>query len=177
MVWGKEVEVLNKLPVSMQFNFPEDVGILTFEEGRDRKPDVKKAWIDDMKISNNSWGYIEGQTYRDPNVIIDGLIDRVSRGGGLVLSLCPKADGTINEPQKEILRQMGSWLKKNGEAIYGTRPWKIHAEGDSEKLITKNKHPKWDFRGKTDATDIRFTKKGNDLFVLTLDFPNENESY
>jgi len=75
--------------------------MLTFEEGRDREA-----------VVNNTW------------------VDRVSRGGGLVISLCPKADGTISQEQKDILSEIGAWLEINGEAIYGTRKWKIQAEGN-----------------------------------------------
>jgi len=169
--WRKEVEVLNKLPVSMLHNFPENVGMLTFEEGRDRPAMVNQPWIDDMKISDRSWGYIECQQYKDPDVIIDGLVDRVSRGGGLVISLCPKADGTINEEQKMILQEMGNWLKINGEAIYGSRTWKIHAEGNEEKLITGGAHPKWVFDS-CNHEDIRFTTRDNKVYIIALGWPD-----
>ena len=172
--WNKEVEILNKLPVSMKFNFPEKVGMKTFEEGRDRGAEVKGSWVDDMKISHFSWGYVEGQTYKDPNVIIDGLIDRVSRGGGLVVSLCPKADGTISQEQQDVLREIGGWLKINGDAIYGTRKWKIQSEGDEEKLITRGSHPKWEF-DLCDETDVRFTKKGNALYAMVLGIPEGDQ--
>ncbi len=168
--WNKKVEILNKLPVSMKFNFPEVVGMKTFEEGRDRAGTVNGSWIDDMKISHTSWGFIEKQTYKDPNVIIDGLIDRVSRGGGLVISLCPKADGTISQEQKDVLKEIGGWLNVNGEAIYGTRKWKIQSEGDDKKLITKGVHPKWEF-DLCDGSDIRFTKKDDALYALVLGPP------
>lgn len=169
--WGAQVEVLNKLPTSMEFNFPREFGVLTFEEGRDREARVDRPWIDDMKISTRSWGYIEGQTYKPADEIIDGLIDRVARGGGLLLSLCPKADGTIPEPQRKVLLEMGAWLKTHGEAIYGTRPWKTHAEGPEDKIHRKRgKHAKWVF-GDCDAGDIRFTTKGNTLYAIALGWP------
>ena len=171
--WGKPVEVLNKLPTSMKFNFPRGFGVLTYEEGRDREAKVDRPWIDDMKISTFSWGYIEGQTYKRVDEILDGLIDRVSRGGGLLLSLCPLADGTLNKPQKDILLAMGGWLKTNGEAIYGTRPWKIHAEGSEDHIrVKQGKHPKWVF-GTCGAGDIRFTrsKDGKTLYAIALGWP------
>jgi len=173
--WGRQVEVLNKLPTSGKFNFPRDFGVLTFEGGRDRPAVVDKAWIDDLAISNDSWGYIEGQTYKSVNQIIHGLIDRVSRGGGLLLSLCPKADGTINAEQQHLLLSMGQWLKQNGQAIYGTRPWKVHAEGPIDKLQYERRgHSRWSFRN-CNAEDIRFTCKENTLYAITLGCPDGNK--
>jgi alpha-L-fucosidase len=173
--WQKPVEVLNKLPTTKKFNFPEEFGVLTFEEGRDRGPVVNRPWIDDMKISDQAWCYIEGQTYKSANEIIDGLVDRVSRGGGLLLNLSPKADGTIPEKQKDILREIGKWLKTNGDAIYGTRPWKIQAEGPEEKFFEGTQHKKWVFRDRCDSGDIRFTIKENSLYAIALDWPSNQK--
>ncbi len=173
--WHSKVEVLNKLPMNMKFNFPRDFGVLTFENGRDRPAVVEEPWIDDMQISTDSWCYVQGQTYRSPNEIIHGLIDRVSRGGGLLLSLCPKADGTINAQQQHILRTMGQWLKQNGQAIYGTQPWKVHAEGPIDKLQYQRRgHSRWRFKN-CNAGDIRFTCKENTLYAITLGRPNTNK--
>ena len=169
--WGKGVEVLNKLPVSMRFNFPRKFGMLTFEEGRDRGEKVDRPWVDDMKIGDRSWGYVVGMKYRPAGEIIDGLIDRTARGGGLLLSLSPKADGTIPAGQRKVLLEMGKWLETNGEAIFGTRPWKVHAEGPVSKLRRgRRKHTKWVFDN-CSAEDIRFTCRGDKLYAIALGWP------
>ena len=162
--------MLNKLPVTGQFNFPREYGILTFEEGRDRLGRVERPWIDDMKISNRAWCYIEGQEYKSANEIIDGLVDRVARGGGLLLNFSPKADGTVPDEQKRSMLAVGRWLQTNGEAIFATRPWKIAAEGDETKLRARQ----WKF-GACDASDIRFTrsKDGRTLYAIILGYPKQ----
>ncbi len=164
-------EVLNKFAGSMKFNFPRDFGMLTFEAGRDRPAKVDRPWIDDLSIAKGTWGYVEGMSLYSTREVLHGLIDRVSRGGGLVLSLAPKASGEIPEDQKAILREMGDWLKVNGEAIYGTRSWKVHSEGSTEKLISRNgQHTGWRF-DQCEAEDIRFTRKGDALYAIALGWP------
>jgi len=170
--WNTEVEILNKLPSSMTWNFPEDFGVLTFEEGRDRPPFVERPWIDDQKIGEGSWGYIEGLPSKKVNTVLDGFIDRVARNGGLLLSLSPKADGSLPQNQKDVLLGMGDWLRVNGEAIYGTRPWSIPSEGNTDKLWDRSQtHAKWVFEDNCTAEDIRFTRKGNTLYAIALDWP------
>ncbi len=160
----------------MKFNFPEQFGVPTYESGRDRKADVNDPWIDDLKIGVNSWGYIEDLRYETAEEIVKGLADRVSRNGGLLLSLSPKADGTIPQEQKDILQDIGKWLSINGEAIYGTRPWKFHTEGDLDKMLQDNGngHVFWRF-GSCNSEDIRFTRRGNDLFAIALGWPGDGK--
>ena len=170
--WGKSVEVLNKLPVTGRFNFPAEYGILTFEQGRDRLGRVERPWIDDMKISNRAWCYVEGQKYKSANEIIDGLADRVARGGGLLLNFSPRADGTVPKEQKASMLAVGRWLKANGEAIFATRPWKVAGEGDETKLRARG----WKF-GDCDASDVRFTrsKDGRFLYAIVLGYPKAGQ--
>jgi alpha-L-fucosidase len=81
------------------------------------------------------------------------------------------ADGTIPEPQKQVLLEVGDWLRQNGEAIYGTRPWKIHAEGPVDKVRSdRTRHRTWVFAD-CDAGDIRFTCKDNTLYAVALGWP------
>ena len=86
-------------------------------------------WQTDTTISNRSWGYVDNDTFKSPEFLIHQLADIVSKNGNLLLNVGPRADGTIPDEAQKVLREIGAWLKTNGEAIYETRPWQVYCEG------------------------------------------------
>ena len=102
------------------------------------------------------------------DLTFDDLIDIVSKNGGLLLNIGPKADGTIPEREVQMLREIGAWLQVNGEAIYGTRPWKIYGEGPT--LTEEGPMREREDKPMT-AADIRYTTKGSTLYAIALDWP------
>jgi alpha-L-fucosidase len=83
-----------------------------------------------------------------------------------------RSDGTIDPTEMRIVKEIGAWLKVNGESIYGTRPWTVCGEGPA--METKNAIQEQGFnegKVKLTASDIRFTKKGNALYVTLLGKP------
>jgi alpha-L-fucosidase len=108
----------------------------------------------------HSFGYNQFETeehYLSTEELIHSFIDIVSKNGNLLINVGPMADGTIPPIQQNRILALGDWLKKNGEGIYGTRPWE-HAEGES-----------------TLGIPVRFTKKENNIFVFLLGTPSAQE--
>jgi alpha-L-fucosidase len=68
---------------------------------------------------------------------------------------------------------VGAWLKVNGDAIYGTRPWKIYGEGPTK--VTEGSFHDTDTQPYT-AEDFRFTTKGAALYAIELGWPSNHEA-
>lgn len=172
--WNKEVTVLNKLATNLMHNFPNEFGVLNYEAGRSRKGKISRPWNDDIKIGDPSWGYVANQRYLTGKQILHNLIDRVSRGGSLMLSISPKADGTIPEGQQQVLRDVGAWLGVYGEAIYNTRGWIVHGEGDDARFIDESgTHLQWNLDN-CNSSDKRYTQSedGRIIYAFTLGRPS-----
>jgi alpha-L-fucosidase len=127
-----------------------------------------------------SYGYNRAEDlniYHTSRELVFILVDTVSRGGNLLLDIGPRADGTIPVIMEERLTQMGDWLKINGEAIYGTKPWKntrqwtagevpkieYNKEYSSAYDVTKLIEKSADGKAFIEAF---FTSKGNDVYAI-----------
>ncbi len=160
--WGRGVAI------NYKFNaFAEGTAVFDVERGQlsDIRP---QFWQTDTSISKNSWGYIQNHDYKTAATLLGDLVDVVSKNGALLLNIGPQPDGTIPEQEQKILLDMGHWLTINGEAIYGTRPWKVFGEGPTHVASGAFTDTK-----RTDFTsqDIRFTTRGDTLYAITLARP------
>ena len=162
--WDKGV-VINYKNVS----FPDQAAVLDLERGK--LAGIRKlAWQTDDAIGNNSWGYAAGNTFKSAQYVITNLVDIVSKNGNLLLNIGPRSDGTITDEETATLLGTGKWLDINGEAIYGTRPWKIYGEGPTESASGSFADQKKPFTAK----DIRFTQKGAVLYAIAMGQPADN---
>lgn len=163
---GKEVVVTYK-----QEDLPREVGIEDYEKGRaDKITDF--VWLTDDTISLGSWCYTENLGIKESSEIIRTMADIVSKNGQLMLNISPKADGTIPDNQKKVLLEIGEWMRKNGEAIYGTRPFVEYGEGPA-RMESSGGFAK--MKGSYTAKDIRYTRKGNVVYAIVLGWPRENQ--
>lgn len=162
--WGEEVVICYKHDAFM-------FGTALVDIERGQFADIQPFyWQTDTAIAKNSWCYTENNDFKKAKDILCDLVDIVSKNGNLLLNVGPKADGTISDEDKAVLLEIGEWMEKNGEAIYGSRPWRIAAEGPTkvaEGQFTDGKDKVFT------AEDFRFTVKGDSLYAICLHYPED----
>ncbi|KGF82901.1 alpha-L-fucosidase [Massilia sp. JS1662] len=121
-------------------------------------------WQTDTSMGD--WFYSEGYKYKTTQDVVYMLADIVSKNGNLLLNVVQYPDGSLPPESRKFLDEMAAWMQVNGEAIYGTRPWKTFGEGPTRLEAGA-------FKENADytAADIRFTTKGGALYAITLGEP------
>jgi alpha-L-fucosidase len=146
-------------------------GVRDFERGQ-QDHIIADHWQTDTSVSNTSWGYIEHDTFKKPDFLVRQLVDIVSKNGNLLLNIGPRPDGTIPDEVRNTLLDIGAWLKVNGEAIYGTTPWKTFGEGPTQvKSGTFNDTETKPYT----ALDFRFTAKGTAVYAMGMACPADGK--
>lgn len=98
---------------------------------------------------NDTWGYKSyDENWKSTKVLLQNLVDIVSKGGNYLLNVGPTAEGVIPAPSVERLKEIGKWMETNGEAMYGTTASPFH-------------YLPWG----------RGTQKGNKLFLHVFNWP------
>jgi len=129
---GQAVYVNNK---GKNRNWPDGVGCL--EKDNLKLKVIGPKW-QSCTTFGTSFGYLEGDTYKSIEGVIHEMIEVVSRNGNFLINIGPKADGTLVPEQVDRLKAMGDWLKINGEAIYGSRYWKVNQQENEHLSFTTN---------------------------------------
>ena len=138
-------------------------------EGRLLKDIKAEPWQTDTCIGG--WFYQTGREYKPASLVIRMLADIVSKNGNLLLNIPLKHDGTLDAREEQVLADLGAWMAVNGEAIYGTRPWKVFGETDSPQNGAGNSVHETEL--KYGARDIRFTTKNDAIYALLLGWPDD----
>ena len=163
--WGEDVQICYKHD-ALAFG----CGLVDVERGgfREAKP---YRWQTDTAVARNSWCNTDSLDYKTGREIIITLIDTVSKNGNLLLNVGPKADGTIPEGDRKILRELGAWMAVNREAINGTRPWRISMEGSANIEEGSFNESTIEYT----SEDYRFTSANGVVYAICLACPEDGE--
>jgi alpha-L-fucosidase len=136
---------------------------------------LPEPWQTDTCIG--SWHYDRGVyergDYKSAATVLQMLVDIVSKNGNLLLSVPVRSDGTIDEKERKVVEEIGAWMKVNGEAIYGTIPWKVYGEGPSTESANPLKTAGFNEGMAFTDKDIRYTmaKNRSTLFAIVMAAP------
>ncbi|GFY67808.1 alpha-L-fucosidase [Trichonephila inaurata madagascariensis] len=114
-------------------------------------------WENAMTLDKGSWGFrrnVDLSDFLTVEELITTLAETVSCGGNLLINVGPTSDGRIIPIFEGRLREFGSWMKLNGESIYGSSPWK--AQND------------------TITPGVWYTSKDSNIYAIVLDWPKNN---
>lgn len=129
-------------------------------------------WMTDDSVGSQSWCYVTGLSYYTDAQFIGAFVDRVSKGGNMILNTSPMPDGTYPQRQKDILAAFGKFLKQMGTAIYSTRAWVVYGEGPT-------KMGGGEFTSPTALTtsDVRYTqsKDGDAVYAILGGWPGNGK--
>ena len=130
-------------------------------------------WIAEAPVGD--WFYAPGFTY-DSGMMIRYIIEAIARDGNAALCISILPDGSLDEGSMKMLKEVGTWMSRNGEAVYGSHAWTIPGEGEQVNGKLKmlpggalnRKHAEFKF----DAHDIRFTVgKNGSFYAFCMNVP------
>ena len=132
----------------------------------------EEPWQTDTCLGD--WFYnvarLRDKSYKTAEQVMQRLADVVSKNGNLLLSVPQPGHGEIDTEEDKILDEMAGWIAINGEAIFGSRPWRRYGEGPTQlKVGMQNEGSASPFK----AEDIRFTTNRGALYALFLARPRE----
>ena len=137
------------------------VGVLDIEKSQ--LPGIMpQPWHTDTCIGN--WFYDVHHPYKQPDQIVEMLVDIISKNGVMLLNILQRPDGTIDEYAEFILQKLGEWFSVCSEAVYGTRPWRVFGEGETRVKIEGFREDKTDWN----RSDFRFVQKEGAVYAFMM---------
>jgi alpha-L-fucosidase len=138
--------------------------------GDNRIPDsvVKGDWEVPATL-NKTWGFKKDDTdWKSPEDLTFKLVDIASKGGNYLLNVGPTSEGVIPQASQDNLREVGGWLKVNGDAIYGAGPTPFGDELGTVIPGVLDKQGKPTYKP---VTDWRCTTKPGKLYIIFFKWP------
>jgi alpha-L-fucosidase len=153
---------------------PKNNGTVNTEEhGIPTEIKTDQPWIAEAPVGD--WYYGPGFTY-DSGMMIRYIIEAAAKDGNAAICISLLPDGSLDEGSRRMLKEVGVWMQRNGEAIYGSRAWKIPGEGEMVngklKMLPGGKLGKRHAEFKFGVEDFRFTSgKNGSLYVFCMTVP------
>jgi len=141
--------------------------------------DVERGFVDEIRAEPwqtdtciGNWHYdrrlYDNGGYKSAKQVVQRLADVVSKNGNLLLNIPVRGDGTIDDKEGAILDGIAAWTAVNGEAIFGTRPWRRFGEGPTRPPAGfMNEHEAKPFT----VGDVRFTTGAAALHAFFMEAP------
>ena len=133
-----------------------------------------QTWIGENAVGD--WYYTPDITYSS-DALIRYMLEIISRDGYYMVNIPFKPDGSIDEECENMLKEVGKWMKINGEGIYGSRSWKKLGEGKDGTIRSfPNGHlNRYHADFKFSINDFRFTEgEDGSLYAYCMTVPEPN---
>ncbi len=137
--------------------------------------DIKtdQPWIAEAPVGD--WFYAPNFTYNS-EMMIRYVIEAIARDGNAALSIPIRPDGSLEEDCIKMLKEVGVWMRRNGEAVYGSHAWTIPGEGEMVngrlKMLPGGKLNRSHADFKFSSQDFRFTiGKNGSLYAFCMTVP------
>lgn len=157
----------------VKFRHKTNGTVNTEEFGVPREIKTDQPWIAEIPVGD--WFYAPGFHYSS-TAMLRYLIEAVARDGAVAICVSLRPDGSLDEGSTEMLKEVGNWLRINGDAIYGSSAWAIPGEGQQEKghllMIPGGKLDQRQAQTPFGDTDFRFTVgKDGALYAICMAVP------
>ena len=132
-----------------------------------------QPWIAEAPVGD--WFYAPNFTY-DAGMMLRYIVEAIARDGNAALCISLLPDGSLDEGSQKMLKEVGFWMRRNGEAVYGSHAWKIPGEGEivdgKLKMLPGGKLERRHAEFKFDTQDFRFTVgKNKALYAFCMTVP------
>ena len=157
-IWGK-----NRAVYTQKSRKKEIYQVGTLDIERSQLPDISpEPWQSETCIGE--WFYNARIKYKTPRHVIDILVDTIAKNGTMLLNILQKPDGTVDTETMWLLKELEKWFAINGDAVYGTRPWRVSGEGTSYVKIEgfTEEQVAWI------EDDFRFVQKDGKLYAFIM---------
>jgi alpha-L-fucosidase len=126
---------------------------------------------------NNSWGYKHfDDDWKSVDELLFWIVEIASKGGNYMLNVGPTGEGLIPVESVDRLRDVGHWMKRNGEAIYGTSRWRTTHEGPTSlDMKGTGEREKKGFEARFTSEDLWYTRRDGTVYAIALVSPEDGK--